>query len=147
VSISSSGLKASGLAASGARHNDWPKTARLLRRPDFDRVYKTGRRFGSPLFTAFLVQRPEDAAGSRAGFTTPRGLGKAVVRNRIRRRLREVVRLHWAELAPGWDLVFNPRRALLDAPTSGIEGEVHRLFGNIAAAPSSNEEKALKRKS
>jgi ribonuclease P protein component len=119
----------------------------LLRRPDFDRVYKTGRRFGSPLFTAFLVRRPEldpgesggglrldgagAAAGSRVGFTTPRGLGKAVVRNRIRRRLREVVRLHWTELAPGWDLVFNPRRALLDAPLSGIEAEVRRLFGNV----------------
>jgi hypothetical protein len=53
-----------------------------------------------------------------------------------------VVRLHFADLAPGWDLVFNPRRALLDAPTSGIESEVLRLFGNIAAASSSKHEKA-----
>jgi ribonuclease P protein component len=111
---------------------------RLLHRPEFERVYKTGRRFGSPLFTAFLLRRADVGAGSRIGFTTPRGLGKSVVRNRIRRRLREVVRLHWTELAPGWDLVFNPRRNLLDAPTSGIESEVRRLFGNIAAANSSN---------
>jgi ribonuclease P protein component len=119
----------------------------LLRRSDFDRVYKTGRRFGSPLFTAFLVRRPDAVPSSRVGFTTPRGLGKAVLRNRIRRRLREVVRLHWKELAPGWDLVFNPRRALLDAPQSGIEGEVRRLFGNIATAVSSNEETVRERKS
>jgi len=46
--------------------------------------------------------------------------------------------LHWTELAAGWDVVFNPRRALLEASTSGIEGEVRRLFGNIAAATSSN---------
>jgi len=122
-----------------------------LHRPDFERVYKTGRRFGSPLFTAFLVRGPATTEatteataekGSRVGFTTPRGLGKAVLRNRIRRRLREVVRLHFAELATGWDLVFNPRRALLDATTSGIESEVLRLFGNIAAASSSKQEKA-----
>ena len=120
----------------------WPKTVRLLQRADFERVYKTGRRFGSPLFTAFLVRRPDNELGSRVGFTTPRGLGKSVTRNRIRRRLREVVRLLWTELAPGWDLVFNPRRALLDAPASGIETEVRRLFGNIAAASSSNQETA-----
>jgi ribonuclease P protein component len=119
---------------------------RLLHRPEFERVYKTGRRFGSPLFTAFLVRRPDPASGSRVGFTTPRGLGKSVVRNRIRRRLREVVRLHWKELAAGWDLVFNPRRALLDAPTSGIESEVARLFGNIAAAASSKQETAREQK-
>jgi ribonuclease P protein component len=113
-----------------------------LRRPDFDRVYKTGRRFGSLLFTVFLARRAEPATGSRVGFTTPRALGKAVVRNRIRRRLREVVRLHWTELGPGWDVVFNPRRVLLDATKSAIEDEVRRLFGNIAAASSSNEEKA-----
>jgi ribonuclease P protein component len=111
---------------------------RLLHRPEFERVYKTGRRFGSPLFTTFLVRRADPGTTSRVGFTTPRGLGKSVVRNRIRRRLREVVRLHWKELAPGWDLVFNPRRALLDAPTSDIECEVGRLFGNIASTASSN---------
>jgi ribonuclease P protein component len=126
---------------------------RLLHRPEFERVYKTGRRFGSPLFTAFVVRRadpPDGVSCSRVGFTTPRGLGKSVVRNRIRRRLREVVRLHWTELAPGWDVVFNPRRALLDAPTSGIESEVRRLFGNVATATSSNtlsqEETARERK-
>ena len=55
--------------------------------------------------------------------------------------------MHFAELPPAWDLVFNPRRALLDAPTSGIEAEVLRLFGNIAAGASSNDEKARERKS
>jgi ribonuclease P protein component len=56
-----------------------------------------------------------------------------VVRNRIRRRLRDVVRLHFAELAPGWDLVLNPRRQLQDTPLATIADEVRRLFGKIAA--------------
>ena len=65
----------------------------------------------------------------RVGFTTPRALGKAVIRNRVRRRLREVVRLRYSDLERGWEIIFNPRRALLDAPQSGIEAEVAKFFG------------------
>ncbi len=94
-------------------------------------MYSTGRRVGSPLFTAFVL--PNNSGASRVGFTTPRALGKSVVRNRIRRRLREVVRLQQADLAPGWDVVLNPRRNLLDAPRVRIEEEVRRLFATLAA--------------
>ena len=44
------------------------------------------------------------------GFTTPRALGKAVVRNRIRRRVREAARLELAQLSPEWCIVFPGRR-------------------------------------
>jgi len=54
-----------------------------------------------------------------------------VVRNRVRRRLREVVRIQYADLTPGWELIFNPRRALLDAETAVIQAEVARLFGTL----------------
>jgi ribonuclease P protein component len=50
------------------------------------------------------------------------------VRNRIKRRLREAVRLQLDRLNPQWSIVFNPRRKALDAPTSDLQREVERLF-------------------
>jgi ribonuclease P protein component len=58
----------------------------------------------------------------------PRAVGKAVVRNRIRRRFREAVRLQLDRLSPQWSIVINPRRKALDAPMPDLFREVERLF-------------------
>jgi ribonuclease P protein component len=85
------------------------------------------------LFAAFCVQEPQ-ADGPRIGFTTPRALGKAVVRNRIRRRVREAVRLHLDQLSPEWSIVFNPRRKSMAAPFPELEREIVRLFQRCSAS-------------
>jgi ribonuclease P protein component len=59
-------------------------------------------------------------------------MGKATVRNRMKRRLREAVRLHLAELPPRWSIVFNARKPLLEAEFSAIEHEVQTLFRRCA---------------
>lgn len=86
-----------------------------------------------PLFAAFCLRR--DAAGpdgmplpARVGFTVPRKLGKAVRRNRMKRRLREAVRLRLAQLEPQWLIVFNPRPSLLEAPFAQVLREVEKVF-------------------
>jgi ribonuclease P protein component len=58
----------------------------------------------------------------------PRDLGNAVVRNRIKRRLREAVRSHLDRLSPQWSIVINPRRKAFDAPWTGLQREVEQLF-------------------
>lgn len=67
------------------------------------------------------------------GYTTPKAIGKAVVRNRIKRRLREAVRVQLASLGPGWEVVFNPRRSVLEAEFPRLTAEVARLFAQLQA--------------
>ena len=72
--------------------------------------------------------RETEPDGPHIGFTTPRALGNAVVRNRIKRRVREAVRLHLDRLSPQWSIVINPRRKALNASTQELQQEVERLF-------------------
>ena len=90
----------------------FPRDFRLLRRADFERVYKQGRRQFASHLTAFYRRR-EHGEGLRIGFTVSRLLGGAVQRNRMRRRLRETVRLHWPECQAPIDIVINPKKSLL----------------------------------
>jgi ribonuclease P protein component len=104
----------------------------LLRSTDFRRVYQKGFRIAGPYFAAFCLKR-DDGAGGKVGFTVPRALGKAVIRNRLKRRMRECVRLRLGALPEGWSVVFNPRRAALDAPferlAEGVGRTVQRCGG------------------
>ena len=90
-------------------------------------MYNQGSRHACPLFAAFCLCEPP-AGGPRIGFTVPRAIGNAVVRNRIRRRVREAVRLYLDRLNPQWSIVINPRRKALDAPIAEIRKEIERLF-------------------
>jgi len=79
------------------------------------------------LFAAFCLREPEPI-GPRVGITTPRALGKAVTRNRIKRRIREAVRSQIGRLDSEWSIVINPRRKALEAPLAELQREMDRLF-------------------
>jgi ribonuclease P protein component len=107
----------------------FPKSAKLLKHSDFQRVYKTGKRHFAGLLTAFYLPRQaDDATGPRVGITVSRALGGAVERNRIKRRMREAIRFHLATLSVPVDVVFNPKKATLAAEFTAIEVEVKRAF-------------------
>lgn len=65
---------------------------------------------------------------TRLGFTVPRALGHAVVRNRIKRRMREATRFEVFRIPTSWNVVFNPRRTVLDAGFDDLRREVGRVF-------------------
>jgi len=65
---------------------------------------------------------------SRFGFSIKRALGGAVVRNRIRRRLREAVRIHSKEISRGWDIVIHPKAIVADAPFAELSAELLKLL-------------------
>jgi ribonuclease P protein component len=79
-------------------------------------------------FAAFCLYRPESTEPGRFGFTIPRAVGKAVDRNRIRRRMREAIRSQLTGAPTRWAIVFNPRRTVLDAPFEDLCRETARVF-------------------
>ncbi len=112
----------------------FPKSARLLKRGEFRRVYDHGSRVTSSSFALFFAARSSDPGLPRIGFTTPRALGKAVVRNRIKRRMREAVRLEMPQLTTAIDYIFHPRRSVLGVTFPQLRREVVRMFRKCEAA-------------
>ena len=78
----------------------------------FRRLYATNGHANGYLV---LYARPNRSATNRVGITASKKLGHAVVRNRVRRRLREVYRLNEELFAPGWDIVVVARSRCIDA--------------------------------
>jgi len=111
------------------RQNKFPRSLRLLRHADFERVYKQGRRHFAVHMTVFYLRRVE-GEGLRVGFTVGRVLGGAVTRNRMKRRLREAVRLH-GSIPAAVDVVINPKKSLLTTRFADLRNEVHRAFEAI----------------
>jgi ribonuclease P protein component len=107
----------------------FPRSVRLLRHADFQSVYKQGRRHFAAHMTVFYLRRVE-GEGARVGFTVGRALGAAVDRNRMKRRLREAVRLHGMVSAPV-DVVINPKKSLLKAEFLDIRDEIAKAFRTI----------------
>jgi ribonuclease P protein component len=104
------------------------KRAYRLRKPDqFQRVRRDGRSWGSPLVT--LNAASSKRRVSRCGFVVGKRIGKAVDRNRARRRIREAVRLVYDCIAPGWDLVFIVRSpAMTTVDFTQIQATVEQLL-------------------
>jgi ribonuclease P protein component len=106
------------------------KRNRLLRHADFERVYKQGRRhFGSHITVFYLLRdREPQFTGPRIGFTVGKALGGAVQRNRMKRRLREAVRMNVCLLEASADVVINPKRLVLTAEFDDLQSEIVKAF-------------------
>ncbi len=106
-----------------------PREARLVRKSEFDRVYRAGKRSSSPHFTVFVCASGRTT--SRFGFSIKKALGGAVLRNRMRRRLREIVRCHRQEISPGWDIVIHPKSSVATAPFAALTADFLRLVKGL----------------
>ncbi len=104
------------------------RDARLRAQTDFKRVQAEGRSWPHRLLVLLAAPGPDPTAPARIGIVASKRVGAAVVRNRARRRLREVVRLRLSRIAPGWDLVFIVRAAAVGAPHVGIVSAVESVL-------------------
>ena len=115
---------------------------RLRKHPDYQRVYKAGRKqwareiahFSSLREPGSQVALRSETAGPRIGLTVPKALGKAVDRNRIKRRLRAIVRSALPALGDlPVDVILHPKRSVLDAGSPALEREVLGIFKSVRA--------------
>jgi ribonuclease P protein component len=125
--------------AQTAKPRDW----RLHKHADYQRVYQASRKQFASLLTYFVApQTPElPFPAPRVGITAGKVLGKAVERNRIKRRMRAAITTNLDALPAGVDVVLHPKRTVLTADWTTLRNEVRRIFvkieqGHARSAPS-----------
>ena len=116
----------------------FPKRRRLHNRREFQRVYNEGVRISGRLFSVFLLRDAENGP-SRVGLTVSRKVGGAVVRNRVKRLLREAVRLNWECLPDGCWAVLHARPSVRTAAFSEVESEWLRMMRRSSEARLKNK--------
>jgi len=103
-----------------------PKRTRLTRASDFYRVRSEGQSWAGRLLV--FCKMANGMTRSRFGFSISRHVGNAVVRNRIKRRLSEIVRLQYDLIESGWDIVVIGRKSVAFASFSDTEEAVSNLL-------------------
>jgi ribonuclease P protein component len=115
---------------------------RLRKHADYQRVYKASRKQFGKQMSYFFMLRPElgadgtllrgaDVGCARVGLTVGKVMGKAVDRNRIKRRMREAVRRQLSVLQMPVDVVLHPKRSVIDLDFAVLEREVGMVFRAI----------------
>jgi ribonuclease P protein component len=102
------------------------RRSRLLRSADFDRTLRAGRRAASDYLALFVSDN--ELGRPRVGLAVSKKLGNAVVRNRIKRRLRELVRPLVTRAKGGRDVVIVARARAVDAEFSRLRQEIEMLW-------------------
>ena len=104
-------------------------TKTLKKNYEFRRLYSKGKSAVTPFLVVYA--RKTKRRENRIGFTVSTKLGKAVVRNRVRRRLREIYRLHEAEFLPGLELVIVARSRAVSAAYGQLERALLSAGGKL----------------
>ena len=114
-------------AVAVAKGKTFSRDFRLRKSVQFEKVYAKGTKKVSRSFVVFALANGLDH--SRFGLTTPRKLGKAHDRNRIKRRVREILRTSRSLIPIGFDFVVNPRRSATEREFEELRGELVPLLG------------------
>jgi ribonuclease P protein component len=102
------------------------KRYRLRTDAQFKRVRGGGRSWANPLVVLYALRNDEGV--TRVGFSVSKRIGKAVTRNRVKRLLREAIRLRFPDIVQGYDLVVIARGPIANAPWREIVAAVDQLL-------------------
>ncbi|MDD4570445.1 MAG: ribonuclease P protein component [Tepidanaerobacteraceae bacterium] len=102
------------------------KALRLTKNLEFKNVYRAGRRWTSPFFTMYI--KKNHLNHSRLGVSVSKKVGKSVVRNKIKRRVKEIFRINIDSIKKGWDIVISARPAASSLEYKKIEKEMKTLL-------------------
>ncbi|MEE8113281.1 MAG: ribonuclease P protein component [Nitrososphaerales archaeon] len=98
------------------------KEERLRKRREFLGVYERGDKIQSTYFVLYILENGK--SHHRLGITASRKIGRAVVRNRIKRRLREIFRTNKQVIFPHCDMIVNAKRAAARAHNQQIQEDI-----------------------
>lgn len=108
-----------------------PAINRMRRQAEFLQVREQGSKAGKPLLSGHLLVRPGSDEAARVGFAVSRKVGSAVVRNRVRRRLRHLVRGYLVSLPGGSLLVLRAHPRAATARQADIAAELDLVIGAL----------------
>lgn len=102
------------------------KKYRLRKNMEFKRVYNGGKNYWNR--NLILYVRKNDLKNSRIGITITKKIGNAVVRNRIRRRMKEIIRLRLGNIKNGYDLILIPKKNVIDISYKDLESAMVHIM-------------------
>ena len=105
------------------------RTTTVKENYEFRRIYAKGWSGVSPYLVVYV--RPNRRGRNRLGVTVSTKLGHAVVRNRVRRRIREIYRLNKAKMLPGYDLIVVPRVRAVETDYQKLDRTYLRLLEQL----------------
>ena len=85
----------------------------LKKNKDFQRVYRQGRSRANRTFVMYILEN--DMEENRVGISVNKKVGNSIIRHRVTRVIREVMRLHWGDVAVGYDIVVVARKPAIDS--------------------------------
>ncbi|MBN9614315.1 MAG: ribonuclease P protein component [Acidobacteriales bacterium 59-55] len=120
---------------------------RLRKHADYQRVYASSRKQFAKQMSFFYSLRPaerrSDTPGPRIGLTVGKVMGKAVDRNRIKRRMRECIRRNIGLIDGPVDVILHPRRSVIDLEFAALDREVANVFRAVQRGVQGAERKQL----
>ncbi|GIP40646.1 ribonuclease P protein component [Paenibacillus sp. J31TS4] len=99
------------------------KENRLAKREDFQKVYRRGKSFANHQFVVYRLEQREPAP-LRLGVSVSKKVGNAVVRNRLRRTVKEIVRLNLDRLEANVDVIVIARKPVAEMEYAGIQSSL-----------------------
>lgn len=102
------------------------KSIRLRKDREYTVVYKRGKRYWNHQFT--MVVKKNNLQGTRVGFSVNKKYGNAVERNRIKRQLREIIRIHYKTMKKGYDIIIIPKKNTKEMNYTQLEKSIKHLF-------------------
>lgn len=102
------------------------KENRLRKNMEFKKVYKSGKNYWNRNLIVYVRRNGTDK--TRIGISITKRVGNAVVRNKLKRRIREVSRVYLPNLRKGYDLIFIPKKNAVDLSFAELESAIMHIY-------------------
>lgn len=102
------------------------KKFRIRKNIEFKNIYKLGKNYWNRNLVLYV--KKNGLTETRVGYTITKKIGNAVVRNKMRRRMKEIVRLNFHNIKEGYDLIFIAKRSIVNIPYEELEGSMIHIM-------------------